>query len=300
MYAPVIVFAYNRPDHLSTVLQALSKNRGAANHDLYIFVDGPKTEEGKPKQDEVVKAAKKYKDGFFKSVKLTVSERNKGLARSVISGVTSVIEKYGCAVIVEDDSVSSPGFLEFMNSALEYYKNDPTVWSIGGYTVPVSIPSDYKYDIIKTQRASSYAWATWLDRWNKIDWELGDYKKFIKSVSLRRKFNLWGNDKSVMLSDQINGTVDSWAIRFDYAMFKNNMYNIVPRKSLIKTIGHDGSGTHNNLSGGSDRFSVELDNAGDKIRLENIETDERIRKEFCKPFALPLTYRAKQFLKSYK
>ena len=296
MNAPIIVFAYNRPKHLLKTLTALAGNKGAQGSELYLFIDGPKTEDGRALQNEVKAVAESFKSRFA-SFYLTVSQKNKGLAASVIGGVTDVIRKHGKVIVVEDDAVASEGFLSFMNEALDFYQNDKTVWSVGGYTVPLQLPKDYSCDVIKTQRSSSYAWATWQDRWERVDWDVSDHSAFRRSMSLRRGFNRWGNDRSGMLDDQMAGKINSWAIRFDYAMYRNGMYNIVPVRSLIQSIGHDGSGTHSGaVSDSQDQFHVQLDNHTTALRLEQIEPDERIRRAFCQPFALPPHYRAKQYL----
>lgn len=295
MNAPVIVFAYNRPAHLQKTLHALAQNDGAGQTDVFVFIDGPKTQQGKAVQNEVLRVAKCF-EGSFQSLAVTVSSKNKGLASSVISGVSEVMAQCGRAIVVEDDAVSARGFLCFMNSALDFYRDDPTVWSVGGYTVPVSLPADYRCGVIKTQRASSYAWATWADRWNAVDWSVGTYGSFRKNLSERRRFNRWGNDRAGMLDSQMRGEIDSWAIRFDYAMFRRGMFNIVPAHSLIQTIGHDGSGTHSKGdSSQNDAFAVALSDAPDCVVPEHAEPDERIRKAFCKPFYLPRRYRLKKY-----
>lgn len=297
MLAPVVVFAYNRPGHLNKTLTALSANRMAKDSEVFLFIDGPKDDKGKEKTIEVIKVAKSFVNNRFKNVQIHISENNKGLAKSIIGGVTEIINQYGKVIVVEDDAVSAVNYLDFMNGALDFYKNDDTVWSIGGFTVPMQIPADYKYDVIKTQRVSSYAWAIWKDRWEKIDWDVKDYRKFRGSLLNRHQFNNWGNDRSCMLDDQINGIVDSWAIRFDYAMYKNDRFNIVPRESLIKNIGHDGSGTHGSgFKTEHDVFDVNLDNSTEIVRFDRVDTDERIRKEFCKPFYCSIGFRLKKYL----
>ena len=298
MNAPTVVFAYNRPDHLRRTLSALAENHGAGDTEVFVFVDGPKDESGKAAWEEVISVAKSF-EGSFESMTLNASEKNKGLAKSIINGVGEIIEKYGRVIVVEDDSVSAKGFLRFMNDALDFYENDPDIWSIGGYTVPMTIPEDYRRSVIKTGRSSSYAWATWEDRWDKTDWSVSDYNSFKRSFSERRRFNMWGSDRSGMLDNQMNGTINSWAIRFDYAMFRNEMYNIIPVQSLIQSIGRDGSGTHDtDKSKKDDFFAAEL--SGDELVItpEEVEVDERIRREFCKPFSLPLGFRAKEYIKN--
>lgn len=298
MNAPTVVFAYNRPNHLRRTLSALAENYGAGETEVFVFVDGPKDESGKAAWEEVISVAKSF-EGSFKNLTLNISEKNKGLAESIINGVGEIIEKYGRVIVVEDDSVSAKGFLRFMNDALDFYENDPEIWSIGGYTVPMTIPEDYGHSVIKTGRSSSYAWATWEDRWDKTDWSVSDYNSFKRSFSERRRFNLWGSDRSGMLDNQMNGNINSWAIRFDYAMFKNEMYNIIPVQSLIKSIGRDGSGTHDtDKLKRDDFFAAELSEDELAITPEEVEVDERIRREFCKPFYLPLGFRAKEYIKN--
>lgn len=297
MLSPVILFAYNRPMHLKMTLDALSKNVGAKDTNVYIFIDGPKRENGKSINKKVEEVALSYKDNVFRTLSVENSIQNYGLAISIITGVTRIIGIFGKVIIIEDDAVPAPSYLQFMNQALEYYEHDHTIWSIGGYTVPMKIPDDYKHDIVITQRSSSYAWATWKDRWDKIDWDVNDYKRFHWSIKERRKFNAWGNDRSSMLDDQMLGRVNSWAIRFDYAMYKNGMFNILPTKSLIKNIGHDGSGTHSAFDERKDDpFLVELLQAETDFYLESIKPDERIRKEFVIPFNCSRFDLCKRFL----
>lgn len=300
MLAPIIVFAYNRPEHLDRTLCALSENKEAQDSILYIIIDGPKNESGIAANAKVITVARKYLDGFFKKVIIRSSEQNKGLAKAVISGVTDIISQYGKVIVTEDDAVPAPYYIDFMNSALEFYQNDKNIWSIGGYTVKITLPYDYHHDVILTQRSSSYAWATWENRWNKIDWDIKDYKKFHWDFQARKQFNAWGDDRASMLDDQMLGRVNSWAIRFDYAMYKENMFNILPAKSLIKNIGHDGSGTHSVVdTSKDDPFFVDLARAGTKFCFERIEVDERIRKEFIIPFECSRVDLLKRFLGNF-
>lgn len=297
MYAPIVVFAYNRPNHLDKTLSALALNAEANRSKLFIYIDGPKDKKGKLVNCEVESVAKKYSSGYFKEVKIKNSISNKGLAKSVINGVTEIINEYNKVIVIEDDSVPSRYYLSFMNSALDYYEKDSRIWSIGGYTIPIKRLDDYCNDIIMTQRSSSYAWATWEDRWNKVDWEVSDYKNFHWNFYNRRQFNRWGNDRSSMLDDQMNGRIDSWAIRFDYAMFENKMYNIIPSRSLIENIGHDGSGTHNALDkSGTFSLKVDLSREVKYSFLSDIKVNEQIRTEFHKTFSYSWYALTKRFI----
>jgi len=297
MYAPIVVFAYNRPDHLNKTLSALALNPEAIKSKLFIYIDGPKDEKGKLINSEVETVAKKYLNGFFKETVIINSPKNKGLAQSVISGVTEVLNEFGKVIVTEDDSIADINYLSFMNDALNYYENDKRIWSVGGYTVPINIPQSYTYDFLVTQRSSSYAWGIWKDRWDKVDWEVSDYKKFHWDFKERKQFNRWGDDRASMLDDQMLGRINSWAIRFDYAMFRNGMFNIIPRYSLIKNIGHDGSGTHSKTDlSENDPFAVKLHTDNYSFILGDVDVNEQIRKEFNKYFRVAKRNQIKRFL----
>ena len=131
MTAPVVLFVYNRLDHTMNVIESLKNNILAEDTDLYVFSDAAKTE----KVQNSVEAVREYirKTDWrknFRNVTVVEAEENKGLAKSIIGGVTGVLKKYGKVIVVEDDLVLSPHFLQYMNGALEYYQNVPEVCSV--------------------------------------------------------------------------------------------------------------------------------------------------------------------------
>lgn len=321
MLAPIVVFAYNRPDHLKKTIDALRLNPEARASELFVFSDGPRIKKAIEKQgqskeeymrqaelitkknqeaENKVNEVRAYLDalrtrGWFAKVSVIKAQKNKGLANSVITGVDQIIHQYGKVIVVEDDAVCSPQFLEFMNKALDYYECfHNKVWFIGGYCMQMQFPPDYKYDFFLSGRGSSFAWATWLDRWNKIDWSVNSYPQFCKNLRLRRKFNHFGQDRSHMLDDQMRGKIDSWAIRFSYEMFRHNMYAILPTQSLIKTIGRDGSGTHATTV--SHDFDVCIDHARLSTEFCDVELDDRIIKQQRSRYKMPKTYLLKEYL----
>lgn len=281
--SPIILFVYNRPWHTEQTVEALKKNELASESDLFIFSDGPKIE-----NDENVRKVREYiktVDGF-KSVKIIEREKNLGLANSVIAGVTEIVNKFGKVIVLEDDLVTSKYFLKFMNEALEFFKDREDIFSISGYSYPPSImkiPGFYKHDVYLSYRFGSWGWASWIDRWNKVDWEIKDYEQFKKDNKMNADFNRGGSDMSDMLISQMEGKIDSWAIRFDYAHFKNNCYNIRPVKSLVKNIGFDGSGVH---CGTADIFNDDMKNDFLPM-LEDIKLNKNVIKSFYNVFQPP-------------
>ncbi len=281
MYAPIVLFVYNRPQHTKKTIEALGKNRLATKTDLYIFSDNSKSIKDQDKVNEV----REYidclvKTNIFNKVIIEKAEHNKGLAKSVIEGVTKVIQEYGRAIVVEDDLITSEDFIEYMNQALNFYESNQKIWSISGFS-NIEITS-YNEDVYLTYRGCSWGWATWSDRWEKVDWAVEDYNKFKYNPFLRRKFNRGGEDLANMLDNQMKSKIDSWAIRWCYTQSKLNMYTVYPVKSKVKNIGADGSGTHTGITDKYDK--VEL--ACHKTRLANIDLDKRINRIFKREYKL--------------
>src|ERR1700733_2581205 len=167
--APIILFVYNRLDTLIRCVRSLQQNPLAAESELFIFSDHPRAE----KDAHAVAAVREYIRTItgFRKVSIREAPQNMGLARSVIKGVTAIVDQYGNAIVVEDDLICSTNFLSFMNQALEYYRNNKRIFSVGGYTKPMKHLGQQA--VYFTLRASSWGWATWKDRWNAIDWAAG-------------------------------------------------------------------------------------------------------------------------------
>jgi len=241
-YAPVVLFVYNRLPHTIQTLEALQNNALADESDLYIFSDGPKSDHDIEKVEKV----RDYIDSAtgFRNIYITKRDRNLGLAQSIISGVTEIIKKYGKVVVIEDDLITSSDFLGYMNDGLNYFEDDPRIFSVTGYTPSIEIPSYYKEDIFLFHRISSYGWGTWTNRWDLVDWDIKDFDEFILNQNKRQEFNKGGEDLTAMLLKQMKGNLDSWAIRFTYNCFKRGMYNVYPVYSKVFNTGYDDSGVH--------------------------------------------------------
>lgn len=294
--APIVLFVYNRPQHTKIALQSLSECQYADQSVLYIFADQAKNEKAKEKVCQVRRIIKEdiWKRKFAQ-VNITEASQNKGLANSVISGVTQVINKYGRVIVVEDDNRVAPDFLDYMNRGLEYYEHNDRIGEIGGYCAPIRIPDDYPYDVFAMGRGSSYAWASWKDRWDQIDWEVTDYKQFKNNPKKRRAFNEYGEDLFQMLEGQMEGNIDSWAIRSAYSKFKNGLLCIMPVKTRVENQGFDGTGVHNVAA--DTRFVVKIEQNLKPVTFANVEVDSRIKKAFVAQFKIPISIKIKRKVK---
>jgi len=244
--APLVLFVYNRPEHTRSTLQALAANELAEKTPLFIYSDGPRSEADAAavtRVREICSAAT-----GFASVKIYKRPGNKGLAESIIDGVTEHIAAHGRVIALEDDLVTSPNFLRYMNSALDHYESDTAAFSIGGYSFPphsgFAVPAAYPWDTYSINRCCSWGWGTWHSRWKQIVWDKEYFADFLQDVEAQKDFNRSGPDKTDMLRQHCEGKLDVWAIRFCYAHFVNRMNCIYPVRSLVDNIGLDGSGIH--------------------------------------------------------
>lgn len=274
-YSPVVVFAYNRADKLQILLNSLEHNENTEYMDLFIFVDIPNVEDTKNIEynKEVQHFVYEYKNGNpkFKSVQIVIAKEHKGLANSIISGVTKIINEYGAVIVLEDDLIVSSDFLDYMQRGLSFYKNDNRIWSIAGYSKYMPYLKTYKYDVFLALRAESWGWGTWKDRWDKVDWEVKTYKKFAKNPIQKFLFNLGGNELSIMLRNQMKTeNYNSWAIRWCYQQFLERKYTIFPKESRVVHCGDDNKSTHNAPT------TAKLKDKYDKSNFENISVDYRI------------------------
>lgn len=239
--APIALFVYNRPEHTRETVEALCANPLAASSDLHIFSDAPRTLDVTARVREVREYLTTI--GGFASVKVTERDHNFGLAASVIDGVTRLCEAHGRVIVVEDDLRVAPGFLTYLNAALDRYRDETAVMQISAHMFPVDVP--VREDAFFLPFISSWGWATWSRAWEKFDPVASAYMQLKADARRRRAFNMDGAyDYFSMLEAQLEGRVDSWAIRWNLSVFMNDGLVLYPKKSLVENMGFDGSGVH--------------------------------------------------------
>lgn len=251
MYAPITLFVYNRPAHTRQTLEALQKNVLAKDSDLIIFSDAPKSES----QAAAVREVRRYihQIAGFKSVTIVERQANFGLARSIIDGVTSVVNERGRIIVLEDDLVTSPYFLSFMNTALETYKDDDKVMHISGYMFPVDNTDMPETFFLRT--ASCWGWATWSRAWRhfkKTPKQLldGYTEQTIRLFNMDGAYNFWAQ-----IEQNERGLIDTWAVFWYASVFQKGGLCLHPKFSMVSNIGHDDTGIH---CGKTETFAVQL------------------------------------------
>lgn len=287
--SPIVLFTYLRLETLEKTINALAANFYASDSNLIIFSDGAKYQKDESKVREIRNYLKTIQG--FKSVVVQESSSNKGLATSIIQGVSYVLKQYPSAIVLEDDLITSSNFLVYMNQALTYYQDNPKVLSISGFS-PI-IKGLAENEVYFTQRSSSWGWACWADRWTKIDWACESYQEFKNNCSMKSKFNTMGSDMSIMLKRQMEGKINSWAIRFCFHQFQHNLFSVHPAVSKVRNVGFDELSTNTKFY--STRFSSELDQSESKdFRFENqVYLDSKIIKQFVKDNTIAVRVRYK-------
>lgn len=244
MIAPILLFVYNRPEHLKRTVESLMRNPLADESELYVFSDAPKTET----DTENVAYIRRYIHAIkgFKKVTVIEREENWGLAKSIIDGVTRLINEYGRVIVLEDDLVVAPYFLQFMNDALEMYKDEPKVGHIQAcdFTKDTSLPETF---LIKW--TGSWGWATWDRAWKFFNPNGRELLTELEERNLTYTFDFNGKyGYTRMLRRQIEGKNNSWAIRWNASLFLKDILSLNVGRSLVQNEGFDGSGT--NCGGG--------------------------------------------------
>ena len=245
--APIALFVYNRPDHTRRTLQFLKQNELAADSRLFIFSDGPKNAKQAEKVAEV-RALIKQVEGF-KLVEIIERSSNLGLANSVISGVSQLMEEYGQAIVFEDDLITSPYTLRYFNDALVRYQNEVQVMHIGAYMYPLPIAeSEQLPETFFFRAATSWGWATWARAWQHFNPDVEVLMKQFDAdqkhqFSIEGSMNFWKQMQELKA-----GKNNSWAIRWYASIFLIGGLTLNPAHSLVSNIGHDGSGVHSGIN----------------------------------------------------
>lgn len=248
--APIVLFVYNRPDHTRRTLNALKNNELSRESSLFIYADGAKVDATIDELTAIEQTRNVIREQqWCGKVCIIESISNKGLATSIIDGVTEIVEKYGAVIVLEDDIVTSSGFLNYMNDALKFYEKNDSVMHISGYMYPhnSTLPESFFYNV-----TLCWGWATWKKSWKHYN---NDAHYLWKEISRKNLFNqlnkFGGNYLSSQLGQNITGKLDTWFIKWHASVLLKNGYTLFPRISLVNNIGFDNSGVHN---GSTDKF----------------------------------------------
>jgi len=280
--APIGVSTYVRLQHLQQCIAALKQNALAAESELFVFSDAPRLGD-----EEKVAAVRRYLrtvDGF-KRVRV-IERKHNSRTKNNRAGLQLLLNRYGRVIFLEEDVVAAPGFLTFMNQALDTYEMNTQVFSISGYCPPIEIPSDYPHDVFFLKRCSAWGSGIWKDRFDSIRYITpAEFEQFAADSKRVREFvDGGGEDLMVLLKAEAYGKIDAGDVKAMYAQFVNGQYTVYPRQALTSNIGFDGSGTH---CAATNRFNVELSERCSFSFPQEVVVDRRIVEANQKFRAIP-------------
>src|SRR5690606_16881530 len=244
MLAPIALFVYNRPVHTRKTLMALEANKLAEQSDIYIFSDAAKNAQDIDRVNQVRSILRE--PWKFKHIFIIERSQNKGLANSIIDGVTQVVQKHGKIIVLEDDLETSPFALIYFNEALNHYEDQEKVMEISGYMYPIekekNLPQTFFFRV-----ATSWGWATWDRAWKHFNPDIEELTKNFKRKD-RKAFSIDGSENFWKQVKQFKaGKINSWAIRWYLSIYNQQGLALYPRVSYIQNTGTDGSGTHSDV-----------------------------------------------------
>lgn len=283
--SPILLFTYNRPQHTARTVEALKRNFLSNESRLFIFSDGAKNDIDAPLVEEVRKQIRAVSG--FKSVEIIESASNKGLAQSIIDGVTSKVEEFGKVIVLEDDLITSPYFLTFMNEALDRYAHYEKIGHVHGYCYPDLGVGD----AFLIKWIGSWGWGTWARAWRYFN---ADGKQLLAELEQKKQtytFDFNGTyPYTRMLRRQIRGENHSWAIRWNASLFLQDILSINAGHSLVQNIGFDGTGTH---SGNKEIYTTSLCDRKLSVDIPVVEESRAARQAYQKYYRKTNSFFAK-------
>lgn len=241
IFAPVVVFAYNRPNHICRVLESLQRCRFSSQTVVYVFADAPKNKASEEDVARVRQVVREFR--CFKELILVEREKNLGLAASIVDGVTSVVEEHGKVIVLEDDTVVSPAFLAYMNKSLNYYSCFKKIWHISGWGYPLNL-KNLGEDVFSWRVMNCWGWGTWRDRWKMFS---RDPELLVREFS-KQDINRFNLDGVYPFWDQVllnkKGRLDTWAVFWYATIFKHGGLCVSPYRTYVRNIGNDGTGVN--------------------------------------------------------
>lgn len=291
MNAPICIFVFKRVDTTRQMFESLLRCPECKDSELHIYQDEARNDSEADGVDKVRELCETITG--FKSIHLHPARMNKGMAASIIDGVTEVLKEHESVIVLEDDIVVAPDFLTFMNEALDAYRDREEIWSISGYTPRLEeLASRDPHGVFLVPRAQCWGWATWADRWELTDWEVDDYKRM--NHAKQREFNRGGNDLYRTLLMERNGKIESWAIRWAYAAFRNKRLTVNPVSTKTKNIGLGASDSH---KGWHDRRHIVELSGVTTVVDPNVQEDAVLEHAFKKHHDLGLVSKVGYFMR---
>lgn len=279
--APIVIIGYSRAYTLRRSLSNLAKNEGLGDRDIYFFQDAPYREEDKPLCEEMYQAAVKARETLLPHLIIVRREKNVGVPGNLIGAVNEIMDKYGRLIFFEDDVLVSKTFVQYMDKALDFYKDDARIFCINGNTsAKIKVPKSYRSDLYLVTRNAAWGWASWKDRWEKVDFALRDWPSLRKDTKFLKKLHAAGCDLYNMAEGVFNGRIRTWDLQCAVHMVRNGLCSVAPKYNMTRNIGF---GRHGGVNcRGNGRSRVKYYNFRPKME-PGLQLDQRVARYF--PYA---------------
>lgn len=243
MSSPVALFVYNRADNTRATLRALLNNTLAAQTDLYVFSDGGKDEKSWAEVNAVRAVLHEVEEEVAHTsslLSMTIVERpvNFYLERNIIEGIAAVLAKHETIIVLEDDIVTAPYFLQFMNDAFSLYRDDPRVMHVSGFTRIEAPHSSFYF----TPFMAGWGWGTWRDRWQQHFHHYASRAEALQGLTPQDLEELEYGGKFPCLRHLDRDPIP-WDICWGIAIHRAHGLCLYPAHTLVRNIGLD-AGTH--------------------------------------------------------
>jgi hypothetical protein len=261
--APVALFAYKRLATLKKTVAALERCKGFRDTRVTVFCDAPGSERAQDTAPAKALQAWLAKWCDKNGAELIVAPENLGLRRSIVSGVTDVLSQAESVIVLEDDIVTSPSFLVFMNQGLQAYRDRDDIMQVSGYFIPTSAKLP-PIGLIRTP--GSWGWATWRRAWQHYS---DDARKLADDVAGLdvNAFDINGSYPYFeSLVKNAEGTLNTWAVRWYASMFRRGGLALYPGLSFTRNIG----------------FGADATNTTPTV-IDRVYTNQRIRNRTISP-----------------
>lgn len=283
--APVGLSTYSRLDHLRQSISALQKNTLAGQSELFVFSDAPQ-----PGDEDKVNAVRRYLRTVsgFKTVTIMERTSNNRVANNR-GGIEELLNTYGKIVFLEEDVITAPGFLQFMNDALHFYQDNPQIGSISAYCPAMDIPDAYPHDCFALTRFNPWGVALWKRyyRMNTPITKQAYLQVFNDKKRVRMLARSVGQEALRIIRMDVEGELDAGDMKSIFWQFVEGKLTIYPKKSLTYNVGQDGSGLHMGVTGKWDLSEVWDKESGFGF-VKDITVNEEIRKAHYDFYKIPV------------
>jgi hypothetical protein len=256
---PVLVIAFNRPDHLAQLIDRLRRTQPGL---VYVAIDGPRGD--RPADADLVQRTRDAVAAIDWpcDVHTLFQDRNLGCGVGVSTAIGWFLGQEERGIILEDDILPRDSFFGFCTELLDRYQDDDRVLAISGCNfVPpeaVTRPGPYRFSRVP----HIWGWATWRRAWGLHDLDISDWRQQLPRRGLWEAvgrspsaYVYWKTHFDLMA----RGAVDTWDYQLVFAGFAHGALTATSNVNLVDNVGFGVDATHTPDQPGFLRHSEDIE-----------------------------------------